>query len=170
MGPNFPNILKFFSSCHPVSVPSWYAFLPASLNNLIRVHAWKGHLAQCGMMEPDLDEEDGRNYNSSLRGYWIVGGFKEDFPTGRAMSAWCMLSHVWLSPILWTVAHQASLSMGFFRQENEWIAISSSRWSFQPKDWTYISCVSCIAGRFLTHWITGEAQWVKNLPTILRGQ
>ena len=29
----------------------------------------------------------------------------------------CMLSHVWLFVTLWTVAHQAPLSMGFFRQE-----------------------------------------------------
>ena len=29
----------------------------------------------------------------------------------------CMLSHIQLSAILWTAAHQAHLSMGFFRQE-----------------------------------------------------
>ena len=41
----------------------------------------------------------------------------------------CMLSrfsHVWLSVTIWTVIHQASLSMGFFRQEYwlEWVAVS----------------------------------------------
>ena len=36
----------------------------------------------------------------------------------------------------------------------EWVAISSSRGSFQPRDW---SCISCIAGRFLTVWNTREA-------------
>ena len=30
----------------------------------------------------------------------------------------------------------------------EWVAISSSRGSSQPRDWTCFSCVSCIAGRF----------------------
>ena len=30
----------------------------------------------------------------------------------------CMLSHVWLFAIPWTVAHLAPLSMGFFRQEH----------------------------------------------------
>ena len=29
----------------------------------------------------------------------------------------CMLSHVWLSLTLWTVAHKAPLSRGFFKQE-----------------------------------------------------
>ena len=32
----------------------------------------------------------------------------------------------------------------------EWVAISSSRGSSQPRNWTRISCVSCIAGRFFT--------------------
>ena len=32
----------------------------------------------------------------------------------------------------------------------EWVAISSSRGSSQPWDQTCVSCVSCIAGRFIT--------------------
>ena len=39
----------------------------------------------------------------------------------------------------------------------EWVAISSCRRSSQPRDWTHISCVSWIAGRFFTSWATGEA-------------
>ena len=31
-----------------------------------------------------------------------------------------------------------------------WIAMSSSRWSSQPRDWTRISCSSCIASGFTT--------------------
>ena len=47
--------------------------------------------------------------------------------TGAAQAQWvcgrvrevrdCVLSHVWLFATLWTVAHQASLCMGFSRQE-----------------------------------------------------
>ena len=33
----------------------------------------------------------------------------------------------------------------------EWVAISSSRGSSQPRDQIHISCVSCIAGGFFTH-------------------
>ena len=36
----------------------------------------------------------------------------------------------------------------------ERVAISTSRESSWPRDWT---CVSCIAGRFFTHWIIREA-------------
>ena len=32
----------------------------------------------------------------------------------------------------------------------EWVAISFSRGSSWPRDWTCISCTSCIAGRFFT--------------------
>ena len=38
----------------------------------------------------------------------------------------------------WTVAHQAPLSMEFL----EWVAISNSRESPQPRDRTCVSCVS----------------------------
>ena len=55
-----------------------------------------------------------------------------------------MLSCVQLFATPWTVAHQAPLYMEFSRQE--WVAISFSRGSSQPRDWTH---VSCITGRFL---------------------
>ena len=35
----------------------------------------------------------------------------------------------------------------------EWVAISSSRGSSQPRYWTCISCVSCIAGGFFIYWL-----------------
>ena len=35
----------------------------------------------------------------------------------------------------------------------EWVAISFSKASFQPRDWTQ---VSCIAGRFFTVWARGK--------------
>ena len=57
------------------------------------------------------------------------------------------------------VARQASLSMGFPRQEY-W-----SKLPFLPpedlpdsgRDQIHISCISCIAGGFFTHWAIGEA-------------
>ena len=57
-----------------------------------------------------------------------------------------MLSHfsrVWLFGTPSTVARQALLATGFSRQEY-W------RQSSPPRDWTQISCVSCIVGRFFT--------------------
>ena len=60
----------------------------------------------------------------------------------------CMLSrfsHVQLFAVLWTVACQAPLSMGFSRHEH-WSGLPcpSLGESSQPRDGTHISCVSGI--------------------------
>ena len=39
----------------------------------------------------------------------------------------------------------------------EWVAISSSAGSSQPRDWTHISCISCIGRWILYHCATREA-------------
>ena len=40
----------------------------------------------------------------------------------------------------------------------EWAAISSARGSSHPRDWTYVSCISCFASRqILYHWAIREA-------------
>ena len=68
------------------------------------------------------------------------------------------LSCVWLFATLWTVTHQALLSMGFSRQE--WVAIPFSRDPFsRPRNRTQ---VSCIAGRFFTIWASREAPFSLN--------
>ena len=63
-----------------------------------------------------------------------------------------MLSHVWLFATPWTLARQAPRSLEFSRQEY-W-----SRWPFPtsgdplwPRDWTRLSCVSCIGRWILYH-------------------
>ena len=54
------------------------------------------------------------------------------------------LNSVWPFATPWTVARQAPLSMGVFQARIlEQVAISSSRGSSQPKDWTHVSCISC---------------------------
>ena len=42
-------------------------------------------------------------------------------------------------------------SIGFFRQEIGWVAISSSRGSSRPRDRTRVSCVFCIGKQILYH-------------------
>ena len=65
------------------------------------------------------------------------------------------LSCVQLFVTPWTRAHQVPLSMGIIQAKIlEWVAIPSSRGSFQPRDQI---CVFCIAGGFLTIWVTREA-------------
>ena len=62
----------------------------------------------------------------------------------------------------WTAAHQTPLSMGILQARIlEWVAVLSSRGSSQPRDQTRVSCVSCIAGRFFTHWATWEDYYSK---------
>ena len=64
----------------------------------------------------------------------------------------------------WTIARRVlcpwdflcPLSMGIVQARKlEWVAMPSSRGSFQARDQTQ---VSCIAGRFFTIWATREAQ------------
>ena len=63
----------------------------------------------------------------------------------------CPLSHIRLFATPWTVAHQSPLSMRFFFTEEYWsVAISFSRGSSQPRNQTYVSCVSCIGRQILT--------------------
>ena len=62
-----------------------------------------------------------------------------------------LLSHVWLFVAPWTVTHQASLSIGFPRQEY-WTGLlfPFSRGSFWPRDQTHVFCNSCIADGFFS--------------------
>ena len=39
----------------------------------------------------------------------------------------------------------------------EWVALPLSKGSFQPRNRTWVSCISCIAGSFFTHGATQEA-------------
>ena len=58
-----------------------------------------------------------------------------------------MLSHV---QILVTLCHKVSSVHGMFQARIlEWVAISSSRGSSQPRDWTYVSWVSSIGRQAL---------------------
>ena len=68
----------------------------------------------------------------------------------RAVLSCC--SRVWLTATLWTIAHQAPLSMGILQARIlEGVAISSSRGSYWLGDWTRVSSVSCIDRWVLYH-------------------
>ena len=66
------------------------------------------------------------------------------------LHAYCYFSHVRLFVTSWTVALKAPLSMGFSKQEY-WSGLPCSPpgRSSQPRDWTHISCVSCIGRQVL---------------------
>ena len=52
----------------------------------------------------------------------------------------------------------------------EWVAISSSRESSQPRDQTCVSCISCIVRRILFTRATREATWSEKNLTIIHTQ
>ena len=54
-----------------------------------------------------------------------------------------------------TIAHQAPLSMGFSQARIlQWVASPFSRESFPSRNQT---CIPCITGEFVYHWVTSEA-------------
>ena len=65
----------------------------------------------------------------------------------------CMLNcwTVFDSVTPWTVARQVKIL--------EWVTISYPRGSSWPRDWTHISCISCIGREILYHCATWEAQF-----------
>ena len=42
----------------------------------------------------------------------------------------------------------------------EWVAIPCSRRSSPPRDWNFVACVSCFAGRYFNNWAFREVQIV----------
>ena len=68
-----------------------------------------------------------------------------------------LFSCVPLFVTLWTVAHQAPLSLGIIQERIlEWVSMPSSREPSPSRDRTWVSCVSRIAGRFFTTGTTWE--------------
>ena len=83
-------------------------------------------------------------------------------PPGKPEITLCVyaksLSCVQLFATLWTVAHQAHLSMGLSQVRIlEWVAMPSSRGSSRPRDQNCVSYVSCIGKHILYHYTTWEA-------------
>ena len=84
-------------------------------------------------------------------------------------------SRVRLFETLWTFVHQAPLSI-LQARILEWVAISSSRGSSQPRDRTQVSCSSGIEGRLFAAEVDALIRIIYNsldtrtqLPLIPRG-
>ena len=74
--------------------------------------------------------------------------------TSEKKSAVCVLSHVWLSAGPWTIYSLPGSSVhGIFQGRIlEWVTIFYSKGSYQPRDWTHVSCIACIGRWILYHW------------------
>ena len=97
-------------------------------------------------IQQDWVRRDSRLYLSSNK---VLASPKRSLWTIADMLS--CFSCVWLCATLWTVVHQAPLSMGILQERIlEGVAIASSRGSSQPRDQTCISYVSCI-GRWVLY-------------------
>ena len=67
-----------------------------------------------------------------------------------------------------TAAHQAPLSLGFFRQEHFQEEHSSSKGSSQPRDRTHVSCISSIVSGFFTRWAIGGSSGYKDSTNLIK--
>ena len=70
-------------------------------------------------------------------------------------------SHLVMSDSLWPhgLSPPSSSVHGTLQARTlEWVAICFSRGYSWPRDQNHIFCVSCIIGRFFTHWAFGEAE------------
>ena len=83
---------------------------------------------------------------------WHMGSLPLAPPGVCAVRVLSRFGFVRVFETIWTVAHQASLSLGFSRQ-GYWSGLPcpSPGESSQPRDQTYVSCISCIAVEFFTH-------------------
>ena len=107
------------------------------------------------------------NYSSSSA-QSQVGKVESCSLTYARMRAQLHISRVRLFVTPGTAAHQAPLSMGILQARIlEWVAMSSSRESSQPKNQTHVSHIFCIAGRFFTHEATWEALYMYKIIQIL---
>jgi len=120
-----------------------------STMGMVQIHA--GNISSC----PHFIKEE---YEKS--GFWSESHRTQALTTGASLWSRCpsplgwlalltcvcqSFSGVWFFVSPWPVAHQAPLSMEFSQTRIvEWVAISYSRGSSQPRDVTW---VSCIAGR-----------------------
>ena len=111
------------------------------------------------LLKPSCDHQPGSSSNPMHLGFY--GGF--------IISAWlmrwlpcccsCLVAKLCLT-LLWPLNYSLSGSSvhGIFQARiPEWVAISFSRESSQPRDQTCMSCVSCIGRWILYHWTTWEA-------------
>ena len=102
--------------------------------------------------------------NSILRFLLINVLWKYDNILYKCILVLSCFSRVQLFATLWTAVHKIPLSMGILQARIlEWSAMTSSSGSFWPRDWTCISCRSCIGRLILYCWATWEAcifKWI----------
>ena len=105
--------------------------------------------------------EDGWVFISRYAGYFYISFRSLSFFLYlRRLCMWSCFSRVWLFATMWTVAHQALLSMGFSRQEY-WSGLPCPPSGDLPNPGVKLE--SALAGRFFTTSTTWDAPWEAKL-------
>ena len=98
------------------------------------------------------DSQMGRESGDLLTCYCLLSVL----PLGSNVCAQ-LLSHVWLCDLM-DANPPGSSGRGIFQARIlEWVAISYSRGSCRPRNWTHASCISCISWQILYHCAPWEA-------------
>ena len=128
-----------------------------SYNSIFSFYVWKMEAPNGHVVCPDLP-------SSFMKGLWLK---PVTLPTGL-LGFWFLSVYMSLiaqsypilcDPIDSSLANRGSSVHGISQARIlVWVAISFSRGSSQPRDWTQVSCVSCIGRRILYHWATRETQ------------
>ena len=132
----------WFISTLPPQKPTWYSFSPVFWHFVFNKYILKVKVAQsCLTLCDSMDY-----WEFSRSEYWrgSLSLLQGIFPTQGLNPG--LLHCRW---ILYQLSHKGSPRI------LEWVEYPLSRGSFQPRNWTG---VSCIAGRFLTSWAIREAQ------------
>ena len=95
----------------------------------------------------------------TLLGHHRAPGYTSHYLFYTWIHACMVTSLIRLFVTLWTVCSLPGFSVhGIFQSKTlKWVAIPSSRGSFGSRDWTCVSFVSCITGRFFTAEILGKS-------------
>ena len=141
----------------------WYSNLFKNFPQFAAIHTVKG-ITVVSEAEVDIFLEFSCFFYDPINVDNLISG-SSTF-SKSSLNIWKFLVHILLKfsfscvqlfGTLWTIAHQAALSMGILQASIlEWAAMPSSRESFQPRYWLQVSHT---AGRFFANWSTREAQW-----------
>ena len=101
------------------------------------------------------------NCNSLLTLFWACFCGCQAFHYTISFLYACVFSRAWLFFGCMDCSPPGFSVHGIFQARIlEWIAISSSKGSFQSRDWTCGSCSSCIGRWILYHWVAWEALFI----------
>ena len=80
----------------------------------------------------------------------------------RNIGTLCTLSHSVVSDSLWPMAYSPARLPCLWNFPGKYTGVAClfyTRGSSQPRDWTQVSCISCIGRWILYHWATWEVRW-----------